>query len=172
MFLWVQREDGKVLGGETFCLSKDKTHQAQEAPELNISRGWENIRGQRGYVRLCCSCPFMVHCPLMATAGYRKMCQKDLWLEWAMTTLSPNRWLSGARLSLWMVVHRQKLPLAEVLPLQRRSYCISVLNALVFKIVGFGATLQRSHVDPEQHEVVCWWLIWIDCLIGGSNLWI
>lgn len=73
MFLWVQKEGGKVLGGETLWLPKDEVHQAQEAPELNVSRGWENIREQKDHIRLHCSCP-----PL---AGYRMMGQRDPWLK-------------------------------------------------------------------------------------------
>lgn len=62
MFLRVQREYEKVLGGETLWLPKDKVHQAQEATKLNVSRDWENIRGQKNHIHLRCSClPFTVH---------------------------------------------------------------------------------------------------------------
>lgn len=62
-----------MLGGETLWLPKDEVHQAKEAPELNVSRGWENIREQKDHIRLRCACP-----PL---AGHRMMGQRDPWLK-------------------------------------------------------------------------------------------
>lgn len=108
-------------------------------------------------------------CPPLTMAGHRIVGQKGPCLEWPWP---PCHLIGGFQeqnaASEWWLTGSEKSPLAEVLPLQTTNYCISMLNDLG----GFGATLLPSCVDPWQHEVLCWWLIWMDCLIGGSNLWV
>lgn len=43
----------------------------------------------------------------------------------------------------------------------RRSYQISLLNDLVIKIAGFGATLLSCHVNPGPYKVVYLGLVWV-----------
>lgn len=113
---WVQREDGKMPRGQALWLLNDKVQQALEAPELNIRRGWENIRDRRILLHLCCSCPpLAVHLwPWLGTE----------W--WARKVLI---WSDCGHLVTSLVAFRSKTqplndgsqgsPLAEVLPLQR-----------------------------------------------------
>lgn len=54
-FLWL-KESGKVLGGEAICSQRALMHQTQEVPKLNISKGWESMRGQKDHICLHHSC--------------------------------------------------------------------------------------------------------------------
>lgn len=131
--------------------------------------GWtqgENIRDRR-MLHLCCSCPpLAVH--LWSWLGTEWWARRVL--VWSDRGYPVTSLVAFRNKTQPLNDGSQRSPLAEVLPLQRTNYCISIINYLVFRTGGFGAMLLPSCVDPWQPEVLFWWSVWMECLIGGSNL--